>query len=224
MSFDKINYCSQLDEYNTFKIIVLGDMGCGKSLLIKMYKDNDEIHPFTDIIKLEPTIGVDLFIKRIVINDYKLKIKIWDTSGQDRFKIIRMTYYKNIHVAIIMCDLTNPNSLKRIKYWIDEYNNFRIYNSGYGNNNINTYFIIIGNILDINNTKISKTDIDNLLYNYNIEYKYFITNTTNIISINNVFNYIIYILIIKYLDTGYIPNNNRNTSICKYISKYCCIC
>mgnify|MGYP006076325553 CR=1 FL=1 len=159
-----------------FKIIVLGDFGCGKTSLLQRITDNIFSYSYVS------TIGVDYFIKRYNHNDifevqsiakdnfsltsgscelsnlktktntkinkisvtkttkatnphfkqYKrtlsavnktnkndviYHLRLWDTSGQERFSNIVNAYYKNLCAAVLMFDLTNSNSCQSIEKW-----------------------------------------------------------------------------------------------------------
>ncbi len=63
-----------------FKILLIGDTGVGKSCLLLQFAD--EIYTDTYI----STIGVDFKIKTIQLNGKTVKLSIWDTAGQDRFR------------------------------------------------------------------------------------------------------------------------------------------
>ena len=58
-----------------FKVIIAGSVGVGKSCLLLRYVDN-----IWDG-NLQSTIGVDFQFKTIYINEYKVKMQIWDTAG-----------------------------------------------------------------------------------------------------------------------------------------------
>ena len=71
-----------------FKIIILGDTTVGKSQLFNQYRNEEHFNDTT------PTIGVDIFTKEVKINEKKIKLKIWDTAGQEKFQSISPSYYK----------------------------------------------------------------------------------------------------------------------------------
>jgi Ras-related protein Rab-8A len=58
------------------KIVIIGDSGVGKTNILLRFCDNDFKMSYS------ATIGVDFKIKVIKINDYKIKLQIWDTAGQ----------------------------------------------------------------------------------------------------------------------------------------------
>lgn len=54
------------------------------------------------------------------------KLNIWDTAGEERFKSITKTYYRNAHVAIIVFDFSSIHTLSGIKRWANEILNYAI--------------------------------------------------------------------------------------------------
>jgi Ras-related protein Rab-1A len=47
-----------------------------------------------------------------------VKLEIWDTAGQDRFKTITTSYYKGAHGIIIVYDITNKASFENVRMWL----------------------------------------------------------------------------------------------------------
>ena len=48
----------------------------------------------------------------------KIKISIWDTAGQERYKALSKVYYKGANAAIVVYDITNPNSYVDVESWM----------------------------------------------------------------------------------------------------------
>ena len=98
-----------------YKMILIGNTGVGKT----SYTDrlvHDKFEP-----SFIPTLGVDFFAKSIKLDDNTvIKSHIWDTAGQEKFNGIIAHYYKDIAGAIIMFDVSNRYSFKRIEYWRNE--------------------------------------------------------------------------------------------------------
>ena len=101
----------------TFKIVIAGNIGVGKSNLIKRYVEDE----FDD--SLLSTIGVDFKIKTEVIDDTKIKIQFWDTAGQEKNLSIAKSYYKNSDGLILVYDLSNRESFNNLNFWLKEINN-----------------------------------------------------------------------------------------------------
>ena len=54
-------------------------------------------------------------------NNKKIKLEIWDTAGQEKFRSLAKAYYRNIDVGILVYDVTNKTSFEEIKnYWIKD--------------------------------------------------------------------------------------------------------
>ena len=67
------------------------------------------------------TIGLDYKLKNVQLDDGKMvKIQIWDTAGQDRFRSITRNYYKGAHGIIVMYDVTNKKSFDNVKNWVEQ--------------------------------------------------------------------------------------------------------
>lgn len=61
--------------------------------------------------------------KHIKVNDYLLKIQIWDTAGQESFKSITRSYYKGSIAALLVYDITKRDSFDNINKWLAEVKN-----------------------------------------------------------------------------------------------------
>ena len=67
------------------------------------------------------TIGLDYRLKTLILDDHKIvKIQLWDTAGQDKFRAITRNYYKGARGIILFYDVTNIKSYENIKKWINE--------------------------------------------------------------------------------------------------------
>ena len=101
----------------TLKILVLGDSNVGKTSLLLSYTDN--YFPDSHVA----TIGIDYKIKKIALNGVNLKLQIWDTSGQERFRSMTHTFLKSAHGIVFVYDITNKKSFEGVKDWIKDAEN-----------------------------------------------------------------------------------------------------
>jgi Ras-related protein Rab-1A len=104
------------EDYELYKILIIGDSGVGKSSLMLRYVDET----FSDSYVC--TIGVDFKIKTLLVGETLVKLQIWDTAGQDRFKAITASYYRGSHGIILVYDVTNPITFTHVETWLEEVN------------------------------------------------------------------------------------------------------
>ena len=96
------------------KIILLGDTSVGKTSFVSKYLKRDV--PLTH----QTTIGAAMNSKKIDIHNTSVDIHIWDTAGQERYNSLTSLYYRGSNIAIIMYDITNPESfIKAQNYYND---------------------------------------------------------------------------------------------------------
>lgn len=102
-------------EEETYKYIIIGDEGVGKtSIAIRYTSDNFNKNKTS-------TIGVDFFHKKETT--IPIKINIWDTAGACRFNSIIKSFFRSSIGAIIVYDITSKESFENIKKWIKEVQN-----------------------------------------------------------------------------------------------------
>jgi len=97
-----------------YKMIIIGDSGAGKSNLMSQYICNE----FFDS---PSTIGVEFMTKDIIYDKKNIKIQIWDTAGQEKFRAISRCIYHGSKGAILVYDITNQNSFENISHWLKEF-------------------------------------------------------------------------------------------------------
>jgi len=66
------------------------------------------------------TIGVDFKIRSVNIEGKNVKLQIWDTAGQDRFRTITCSYYRGAQGIIVVYDVTDRESFEAVKHWMQE--------------------------------------------------------------------------------------------------------
>lgn len=97
-----------------FKLVLLGESAVGKSSLVLRFVKGQ----FLDY--QESTIGAAFLTQTVCLNDTTVKFEIWDTAGQERYHSLAPMYYRGAQAAIVVYDLTNPDSFERAKSWVKE--------------------------------------------------------------------------------------------------------
>ena len=115
---ENFNYEILPDDYTqydlSFKIIVIGDSGVGKSCLTNKATKNI----FEDTYNA--TVGFEFFTFNIKINDKIVKLQIWDTCGQELYRSLITNFYRNSSLAIIVYAVNQKESFDSIEMWLRE--------------------------------------------------------------------------------------------------------
>ena len=102
---------NELNEIN-LKVLLIGDSSVGKTSILLKYIDDQfpELHI--------STIGVEYKIKTLTINEKKVVLRIWDTSGEERYRSITRNFYRNANGILFIFDITKKESFDNIKNWL----------------------------------------------------------------------------------------------------------
>ena len=100
---------------NSFKILLLGEKGVGKTSIVNMYV----LGKLVD----EPimTIGANFMMKNYKSSDTgeNFRLSIWDTAGQEGYGDIIDAYYNDVKAAIIVYDITDSETFEKVNTWIE---------------------------------------------------------------------------------------------------------
>ena len=102
----------------SIKVILIGDSNVGKTSILNCLEEKNIID--------KKTISLDNFNYNIKINNYVIRMQIWDTVGQEKFNSITANYYKTTDVAIFVYAINDINSFNNIKVWLDELNDKKV--------------------------------------------------------------------------------------------------
>ena len=106
------------EDYNqydlSFKMIVIGDAGVGKSCLTT--KASKGIFEET----YSATIGFEFLVFNVKLNDKVIKLQIWDTCGQELYRSLISSFYRNASLAMMVYAIDNKESFNHIESWLKE--------------------------------------------------------------------------------------------------------
>ena len=115
------------------KVIFIGDENTGKTSIINRIIDN----PFNDTY--EVSIGIDFMSKNIRFRGQNIKIQIWDSAGQEKYKGLIPSYVRNSSIVFIVYDISRRTSFENVQNWISFVKNIE-----------KTTMILCGNKTDLN--------------------------------------------------------------------------
>ena len=127
----------------SFKIIIIGDSGVGKSCLTTKATKNI----FED--SYNATIGFEFFSFNIKLEEKIIKLQIWDTCGQELYRALITNFYRNSSLAVVVYSVTDKDSFENIDLWCKELRT---------NSNPNVKIFLIGNKIDLENQRKIKTE------------------------------------------------------------------
>ena len=128
----------------SFKLIVIGDSGVGKSCLaIKATKDTfDTLY--------SPTIGFEFMTFFIKVEEVNIKLQIWDTCGQEVYRSLINSFYHNSSLAFLVYAINDKISFNNLESWLNEIRTT-------SNPDVNIF--IIGNKVDLENERVIPKDV-----------------------------------------------------------------
>ena len=123
----------------SFKIIVIGDSGVGKSCLTTQAVRNNFEEFYT------ATVGFEFLTFNMRINNNVLKLQIWDTCGQEVYKSLISNFYRNSSLALILYAINNRDSFQHAEVWLNDLKNQA---------NPNVKVFLVGNKSDLENERV----------------------------------------------------------------------
>ena len=154
------------------KYIIIGDSNVGKSNLLLRFVYST----FNEEYKL--TIGVEFGEKTIEVKNKKYKIQIWDTAGQEQFRSITRTYYKNSVCALVVYDITRRETFDNVINWIEDCKM---------NSPKTIYIVLVGNKCDLEKDRqVSSEEGEEIANRFGL--KFFETSALKTINVNEIFS------------------------------------
>ena len=163
--------------------MTLGDSKIGKTSILERYVNKT----FKDNYLV--TIGMDIRIKRLTINDNNIDIHVTDTAGQERFRSISKMSYKRSDGILVGFALNDEKTFESVSYWIDQ-----IYENKGKNSDVSV--VLFGNKCDDKEHIVVKEEEINKIKNqYNLQY--FETSAKENINVKELFEHLIKITIVN---------------------------
>lgn len=125
----------------SIKVILIGDSKVGKTNILNRLVNNK----FND--KHIPSLSLEYYNHSIKINNYIIRMQIWDTAGQEKTNSLISNYYRSAEVAIFVYSINDIKSYNCIQEWYKELIN----ESNEENNNVKK--VLLGNKLDLENER-----------------------------------------------------------------------
>ena len=99
--------------------VLIGESGVGKSSIAKRFSGDS---PFSNSESC--TIGIEFYTKPVGLEYGRVKLNIWDTSGNESFASLTRSYYRSAVLVYLVFDLTNRKTFLNLDKWITRARNF----------------------------------------------------------------------------------------------------
>lgn len=110
----KVVMTSKNDADHTFKVVIIGESGIGKTALLQRFAEEKYEERYL------ATIGVDFAVRTIEMQNKRLRLMIWDTCGSERYHTIALTYYRSANGILLVYEVGNRESLEALEFWLEE--------------------------------------------------------------------------------------------------------
>ena len=103
------------EESIEMKLILLGESGVGKTSIISRYVHDkfDEDNP--------SSMSMCYVAKKLKKNNMRIKLDIWDTIGQEKFRSLSKMFLKDTKIVILVYSITSRKSFESLNYWLNLY-------------------------------------------------------------------------------------------------------
>ena len=188
------------------KFVILGETMVGKTCFINRYISDKFGERYLC------TVGIDFQEKTIIKNNKKIKLQVWDTAGEERYRNLTKNYFQACDGFIIAYDINNLESFDQVRYWIKQIAAF----SGE-----KSKCILIGTKCDLNEREIDEKKGKELAKK--IGCKFFETSSKLNMNVEETFDALVDDVLLNYKENeslrGSMKLSSKNT---KEEKKKCC--
>jgi Ras-related protein Rab-6A len=120
------------------KLIVVGNQSTGKSCILNRFVNE------TFEENYQATIGLDFQSKNITIHDQDIRLILYDTAGQEKFRSLIPMYIREAQIILLIYDISDKESFDSMPKWIKQVEDVKISEA---------VFVLIGNKIDLENER-----------------------------------------------------------------------
>ena len=101
-----------MSENSTYKFVILGEGRVGKTSILSQYFNKK----FSE--GQQSTVNPSFYEKKHTFEGKEYQLNFWDTAGQEQFNAINTIYYQNAVGALLVYDVTIPETFDKVKNWV----------------------------------------------------------------------------------------------------------
>eukprot|EP00735_Rhodelphis_limneticus_P013180 TRINITY_DN672_c0_g1::TRINITY_DN672_c0_g1_i1::g.28862::m.28862 TRINITY_DN672_c0_g1::TRINITY_DN672_c0_g1_i1::g.28862 ORF type:complete len:210 (-),score=11.83,sp/Q05737/YPTM2_MAIZE/44.94/3e-56,Ras/PF00071.17/3.4e-56,Miro/PF08477.8/9.9e-19,Arf/PF00025.16/2.6e-17,Gtr1_RagA/PF04670.7/1.1e-09,GTP_EFTU/PF00009.22/1.8e-06,MMR_HSR1/PF01926.18/0.00041,SRPRB/PF09439.5/0.001,PduV-EutP/PF10662.4/0.047,ATP_bind_1/PF03029.12/19,ATP_bind_1/PF03029.12/1.1,FeoB_N/PF02421.13/0.2,FeoB_N/PF02421.13/4.7e+02,G-alpha/ len=127
-----------------FKILLIGEAAVGKTSLFASFLEQGAPSHYL------ATIGVDFSVQTVQYKGKTVKLQVWDTGGQERFRSITQQYFRGAHGVMLVYDITKRKTFEALPYWLEDVSKYCTRND--------ICCILVGNKVDLESQREVRTE------------------------------------------------------------------
>ena len=132
-----------LDDLMKYKLIVVGNISTGKSSILNRFVNETFEEDY------QATIGLDFQSKNITIHDQDVRLILYDTAGQEKFRSLIPMYIREAQIILLVYDISNRESFESLPKWFSDILDVK---------NNEAVFVLVGNKIDLENERQVSTE------------------------------------------------------------------
>ncbi|NXL07384.1 RAB44 protein, partial [Mesembrinibis cayennensis] len=103
---------ASLDPDHLYNVLFIGDSHVGKtSFLYRLHANTFNPH-------LTATVGLDYWVKHLVVDNKRFALRLWDSAGQERYHSVTKQFFRKADGVVLMYDITSEYSFSDVRYWL----------------------------------------------------------------------------------------------------------
>ena len=99
-------------KHRNLKVIIIGDVGTGKTSIAQFLHNGQTA-------AVRSPVCLDVFTKRITVENRIVTLDIIDTAGQERFNALPSSYYRNANGVVLVYSCTDKESFNNLSLWLN---------------------------------------------------------------------------------------------------------
>lgn len=125
-----------------FKVVFVGDSSVGKTSIINIANTGE-------FLDTTPTIGACFLVNTYVFDNCQIKLNLWDTAGQEKFRSLTPIFFRDMDIGILVYAVNSLESFNSISFW---------YESIMAETNHEPMLFLLGNKCDVDTINITEDE------------------------------------------------------------------
>lgn len=96
------------------KVVIMGESSVGKTCIVSV------INTGKCLVNSSSTVGAGFIVKKFDFDGKQIKLSIWDTAGQEKYRSLVPMYFRDMRICILVYAINSLLSFERLNDWVRE--------------------------------------------------------------------------------------------------------